>query len=124
MSSEGFMTRRAIAALALSVALTGAPALAADGAKVFQFQCKTCHQAKSTPMAPSLAGVAGRKIASLTDFKYSAGLTAKAAMSWTDANLDAYLAAPARFAPGTRMPSGVAVPADRAAVIAYLKGLK
>ncbi|CAN5778544.1 cytochrome c family protein [soil metagenome] len=118
------MTRRVLAILAIAGLLTGSPALAADGAKTFQFQCKTCHAAKSSPMGPSLAGVAGRKIASLSDFKYSAGLTAKAGATWTDANLDAFLTAPAKFAPGTKMPSGVAAPADRAAVVAYLKGLK
>lgn len=118
------MTRRLLAVLAAAGLLTGSPALAADGAKVFQLQCKTCHGAKSTPMGPSLAGVSGRKIASLADFKYSAGLTAKSGATWTDANLDAYLAAPTKFAPGTRMPTGLAAPADRAAVVAYLKGLK
>ncbi|MBP8248082.1 MAG: c-type cytochrome [Phenylobacterium sp.] len=118
------MTRRVLAILAFAGLLTGSPALAADGAKTFQFQCKTCHGAKSTPMGPSLAGVAGRKIASLADFKYSAGLTAKAPATWTDANLDAYLAAPAKFAPGTKMMTGVANPADRAAVVAYMKTLK
>jgi cytochrome c len=118
------MTRRVLASLAFAGLIVGSPALAADGAKTFQFQCKTCHAAKSSPMGPSLTGVAGRKIASLPDFKYSAGLTAKSAATWTDANLDAFLTAPAKFAPGTRMPSGVAAPADRAAVVAYLKTLK
>ena len=118
------MTRRVLAILAFAGLLTGSPALAADGAKTFQLQCKTCHGAKSTPMGPSLAGVAGRKIASLADFKYSAGLTAKSGATWTDANLDAYLAAPAKFAPGTKMMTGVANPADRAAVVAYVKALK
>lgn len=118
------MTRRALAVLALTGLLTGSPALAADGAKTFQLQCKTCHGAKSTPMGPSLAGVAGRRIASLADYKYSAGLTAKAPALWTDANLDAYLAAPTKFAPGTRMPAGLIAPADRAAVVADMKGLK
>lgn len=118
------MTRRVLAVLTVAGLLTGSPALAADGAKVFQLQCKTCHGAKSTPMGPSLAGVAGRKIASLADYRYSAGLTAKAPAVWTDANLDAYLAAPTKFAPGTRMPTGLAAPADRAAVVAYMKGLK
>lgn len=118
------MTRRLLAILAFAGLLTGSPALAADGAKTFQFQCKTCHGAKSTPMGPSLAGVAGRKIAGLADFKYSAGLTAKAGAPWTDASLDAFLTAPAKFAPGTKMMTGVTNPADRAAVVAYLKGLK
>lgn len=113
---------RAALALACALSLGAGLAHAADGAKIFQLQCKTCHQAKSTPMGPSLAGVAGRKIAGLSDFAYSAGLKAKSG-TWTDANLDAYLAAPAKYAPGTKMPAAVAAAADRAAVVAYLKTL-
>lgn len=110
-------------ALALAVAAIAGSAQAADGAKLFQLQCKTCHGAKSSLMGPALAGVAGRKIASLTDFAYSAALKGKAG-TWTDANLDAYLAGPSKFAPGGRMPTGVAAAPDRAAVIDYLKTLK
>jgi len=118
------MTRTAILFAAALAALSSAgPALAADGAKTFQLQCKTCHGAKSTAIGPSLAGVAGRKIAGLSDFKYSAALTAKGG-TWTDASLDAYLAAPGKFAPGGRMFVAVSNPADRAAVAAYLKTLK
>lgn len=112
-----------LAATALLAILGAAPAQAADGARVFQLQCKTCHGAKSTAMGPALAGVAGAKIAARSDFSYSPALKAKDG-TWTDANLDAYLAAPAKFAPGTRMMVGVAKPDDRAAVIAYLKTLK
>ena len=36
------MTRRVLAVLALAGLLTGSPALAADGAKIFQLQCKPC----------------------------------------------------------------------------------
>ena len=114
---------RPFLAAALALGLSGAPALAADGARTFQLQCKTCHGAKSTAMGPALNGVAGAKIAGRADFTYSAGLKAMAG-TWTDANLDAYLAAPAKFAPGTRMLVAVANPTDRAAVVAYLKTLK
>ncbi|WP_309643548.1 c-type cytochrome [Phenylobacterium sp.] len=118
------MTRTAILFATALVALSGAgSALAADGAKTFQLQCKTCHGAKSTAMGPSLAGVAGRKIAGLTDYKYSAALIAKGG-TWTDASLDAYLASPGKFAPGGKMFAAVTNPADRAAVTAYLKTLK
>lgn len=113
-------------ALALAAALSAASAglaHAADGAKLYQLQCKTCHQAKSTPMGPSLAGSPGRKIASLGDYAYSNALKAKDG-TWTDANLDAYLAAPGKFAPGGKMPAAMPAAADRAAVIAYLKTLK
>ncbi|MDP3852786.1 cytochrome c family protein [Phenylobacterium sp.] len=116
------MTRSAMM-FAVAALMTASPALAADGAKTFQLQCKTCHAAKSTAMGPSLTGVAGRKVASLPDFKYSAALTAKGG-TWTDASLDTYLAAPLKFAPGGKMMISVTNPADRAAVAAYLKTLK
>ena len=106
----------------VAVATLAGPA-AADGAKTFQLQCMTCHQAKSSPMGPSLAGVAGRKIASLTDFTYSPALKAKTG-TWTDAQLDSFLSGPAAFAPGTKMPVSLSAAADRTAVIAYLKTLK
>lgn len=109
--------------VALILVGAAAPAFAADGARTFQLQCKTCHGAKSTPMGPSLAGVAGAKIAGKPDFAYSAGLKAKGG-TWTDANLETYLAGPAKFAPGTKMMINVGNAADRTAVVAYLKTLK
>ncbi len=74
-------------ATAAVVLAAASPAFAADAAKQFQLQCKTCHGAKSTAMGPSLAGVAGREVAGLADFKYSAGLKAKGG-TWTDAALE------------------------------------
>ena len=116
------MIRTALALAAL-IALSVSAAQAADAAKTFQLQCKTCHQAKSTPMGPSLTGVAGRGVASLTDFKYSPALAAKGG-TWTDASLDAFLAGPGKFAPGSKMPAALPAAPDRVAMIAYLKTLK
>ena len=106
-------------------ALMAGPALAADGAAVFASQCKVCHTttAASGPAGPSLKGVAGRKLGSLSDFAYSPGLKAKGG-SWSDANLDAFLTNPSAFAPGTKMFARVPAADNRAAVIAYLKTLK
>lgn len=108
----------------LALALTASPAAAADGARTFQLQCKTCHAEASTPMAPSLKGVFGARIAGRADFKYSPALKAKAG-TWDAAALDAYLKAPAAFAPGGRMMTmGLTKAEDRAAVIEHLKTLK
>lgn len=109
------------AALALTAAL---PAAAQDGQALFNAQCKNCHTITgvSSPAGPSLKGVGGRKIAGAPGFAYSTGLKAKTG-TWTDANLDAYLAAPPTFAPGTRMFARVAQPAARKAIIGYLKTL-
>lgn len=113
-------------ALAAIVAMTAAaPALAQDGQALFNAQCKSCHTVtgKSTPMGPTLKGVVGRKAASAADYKYSAGL-AKKGGAWSDAALDAYLTAPAAYAPGTKMFNRVAQPQARAAIIGYLKTQK
>ncbi len=115
------MLRYAIAALALG--LLAQPAVAADGAAVFNQRCKSCHQAKTTPMAPALTGVAGAKIASRPGYSYSNALKKKSG-NWTDANLDKWLAAPGQFAPGTKMMVPVRSADDRAALIAHLKTLK
>ena len=109
-----------IAAAAAALTLLAGPALAQDGAQLFAMQCKMCHA--GGPMGPSLTGVAGGKIAS-KEFAYSPALKAKGG-TWTDANLDAFLKAPATFAPGTRMLISVPSDENRKALIAYLKTLK
>ena len=114
--------KRAVLILAVLLGCYG-PAYAADGAKVFALQCKTCHQAKSTLMGPSLGGVSGRKIAALSDFSYSGALKAKTG-TWTDLAMDQFLSSPSKYAPGNRMPAALPSAPDRVAVISYLKTLK
>ncbi|MCR5873555.1 c-type cytochrome [Phenylobacterium sp. J426] len=114
------MIRVAAAASVLALSLA-APASAADGQQLFNMQCKMCHT--GGPMGPSLTGVAGAKIASKEGFAYSPALKAKGG-TWTDANLDAFLKAPAQFAPGTKMMMNVASDESRVAIIGYLKTLK
>jgi cytochrome c len=110
---------RSIAA-ALTLSLVAAPALAADGAQLFNMQCKMCHN--GSPMGPNLTGVAGGPVAA-KEFAYSPALKAKGG-TWTDANLDAFLKAPAQFAPGTKMLISVPSDENRAAIIGFLKALK
>lgn len=112
-------------ALVLVLTLAGPPALAATGEQLFGDNCASCHvvAAASTPDAPTLKGVVGRKIASLSDFKYSDGLKAKQGV-WTDEALDAFVASPQTYAPGTQMYGGASDPNDRKAIIDYLKTLK
>jgi cytochrome c len=105
------------------LAVCAAPAAAADGAKLFALQCKSCHGEASTPAGPTLKGVFGAKVAGRADFNYSPALT-KAGGAWDAATLDRYLAAPGKFAPGARMFASLAKPEDRTAVIAHLKTLK
>jgi len=106
--------------------LAAGPALAQGaGADAFNDNCAACHglDTASSPVAPTLKGVAGRKIAGLTDFDYSSALKAKGG-TWTDANLDAFIKDPQGFAPGTGMPSGEPDGPKRQAIIDYLKSVK
>lgn len=111
-----------LVAASLALAVVASPALAADGAQLFA-QCKVCHAAASTPMGPTLKGVAGAKIAGRTDFNYSPALKGKGG-TWTDANLNAFLSGPGKFAPGAKMPISVPSAENRAALVAYLKTVK
>lgn len=111
---------------AAAAAPAASPATIAAG-KVAYAACAACHRVTPGGIAlgPTMFGVAGRKIASVPGFAYSPALKAKGAGSWTDAALDAYLAAPQKAVPGNRMPyPGQPDAAKRAALIAYLKTLK
>ena len=111
-----------------AAAALAAPAAAQDakaGEKAF-VQCKACHNvvAGKNGVGPSLAGVVGRKAASVAGFNYSAAMKAKG-VSWTEANLDTYLTKPAAYVKGTRMAfAGIPDAKKRKDVIAYLKTLK
>jgi len=95
---------------------------AAAGAKVFA-KCRVCHQvdrAKGSGLGPNLAGVVGRKAGAFARFNYSPAM-ARSNIVWDKARLDAFLAAPQRAMPGSRMAfAGLPNPKDRADVIAYL----
>ena len=107
------------------VALVGTPALAATGQDLFNANCADCHTLDgASDSAPSLKGVVGRKIASLANFQYSDALKAKAGQVWSDANLNAFLAAPQSFAKGTSMFGGAPDPTQRQTIIDYLKTVK
>jgi cytochrome c len=103
---------------------------AAAGEKVFK-KCRACHEvgadAKSK-VGPELNDVVGRKAASVADFKYSKGLTEKAAaedLVWTPENLDAFLTKPKEFVDGTKMSfPGLRKEEERADLIAYLASLQ
>lgn len=91
------------------------------GAELYATQCRGCH---TVSIAPTLRGIADRPVASVAGFGgYSDALKAKAGQAWTPENLDAFLAAPATFAPGTRMVMSVTDPQARADVIAYIRSL-
>jgi monoamine oxidase len=90
-------------------------------------QCAVCHPTDPSGkpfVGPNLRGIFGRQVASDPSFPYSQALRSRA-NQWSDEELDAFLADPAAYASGTIMPfAGLKDPADRAAVIRYLRDLK
>ncbi|WP_269716121.1 c-type cytochrome [Caulobacter sp. NIBR2454] len=106
--------------------LFAAPALAAGDAvkgKAVFARCVACHKATSGPMGPSLNGVVGRKAGVAPGFRYSKAMTASG-KTWSEAELDGFLAAPAKSVPGTSMFINLSNAADRSNVIAYLATVK
>jgi cytochrome c len=104
----------------------GAESVALAGEAVFN-QCKACHtidKGGRNGVGPNLHGVVGRTVASVDGFAYSAALKAKGG-NWDAANLDAFIADPRGWAPGTKMAFvGVKDAANRKALIEYLAAQK
>jgi len=112
--------------IAAAAALFTVPAMAQTAAPPAFNACRACHSVDKggkSGIGPNLNGVAGRTAASAPGFNYTPALKG-AKLTWNDQTLDAFLAAPAKKVPGTRMPIATPDPAKRAAIIAYLKSLK
>jgi cytochrome c len=113
-----------LAAIAVATA-TSAVAAPPTGQQVFEQRCTMCHSLQPAPgkMGPPLAGVAGRKAATAPGFAYSAALKASN-ITWTPEQLDAFIKAPGKTVPGTKMLLGAPDAEQRAAVIQYLTSVK
>lgn len=116
----------AAAAAGISATVSLAAGAAGDpvkGKTVFA-RCMACHKidaSNTSGLGPNLNRLAGRRAGTLPGFRYSPAM-ASSGRVWNDAALDAYLTAPARSMPGNRMVfAGLANPADRQNVIAYIK---
>ena len=97
----------------------------ANGQQIFDRSCKVCHSlsAGTQGIGPDLAGIVDRPAGNIPGFVYSAGM--KAAEPWSEAQLDAFIQAPQKVVPGSRMAfAGLIDAGERAALIAYLKSVK
>ena len=115
----------ALFALAPLTLLALAPAARAQdsGETLFKRYCAICHTVEpgKNKIGPSLYGVVGRKAGSVPGYDYS-DANKKSGITWTEAELDKYLANPRQVVPGTKMLFvGLENPAERKAVIDYLK---
>jgi cytochrome c len=96
-----------VAAATLLIATLAAGADPARGEHVFQ-RCFACHSVVGGEHAlpgPNLRGVLGRRAGTLPGFRFSPAMTLAGThgLVWTRASLDAYLADPEAYVPGTAM---------------------
>jgi cytochrome c len=96
---------------------------AARGKRLFA-ACTACHAISASAPArigPHLQGIVGRKAGAAAGFRFSSAMK-KSTLTWSEANLDKWLQRPQSVVPGTSMVfAGMAKPADRQDLIAYLK---
>jgi cytochrome c len=126
----GLATNAAPAAVAASlvsiIPLIGS-ADVAKGMAFVQQQCAACHtlnQGGAAGVGPNLYGVLGGPMFSGAGYAYSAAVKAKAKGNWNYDNMNAWLADPATFAPGTAMSyPGIKNDSTRADAVAYLRTL-
>ncbi len=94
------------------------------GGDIFSKKCTTCHAGEkggANKIGPHLWGVVNRKVASISDFNYSAGMKSHGDKSWNFDELNHFLYGPAKYVKGTMMSfAGIQKDQDRANVIAYL----
>jgi cytochrome c len=96
---------------------------AVGGAPASFGQCAICHQVKpdANGLGPSLHGIVGRKAGIVAGFAYSPAMKSSG-VTWDEASLDAFIEAPQKFVPGTRMAFvGLKDKAKRDEIIAWLK---
>jgi cytochrome c len=92
----------------------------ARGKAIFEKRCSACHSLDQNREGPRLAGIYGRKSASVPDFQYSAALKASQIV-WDDKTLAQWLADPDAMVPSNKMSFQVIREEERLDLIAFLK---
>jgi glucose/arabinose dehydrogenase len=112
----------------VALLLVGGAAAAEDnvraGREIFRQQCAICHSAEPNDgggaQGPGLAGVFGRRAATVPGFAYTKELRASG-LAWDAVTLDRFLRAPFSLVPGTAMAVALPSQPDRTRLIAYLR---
>ena len=104
----------------LAAAAGGAAGAAMAGRSAFEKRCTGCHALDHEKSGPRLAGVIGRKAGIVPGFLYSDSVK-KSAIVWNEAVLEKWLTDPETVIPDNDMAFRMDNPAERAAIIAFLK---
>jgi len=99
------------------------PAAGEATAKKLCMSCHTFAEGGKAGVGPNIYGSVGANRGNMAGYNYSNGFKAKLG-TWTYEDLNAWLAKPGAFAPGTRMAfAGINKAETRADVIAFLRTL-
>ncbi len=107
---------------ALGFVLAGLGGDLVNGRSAFEKRCTGCHALDHEKVGPRLGGVVGRKAGTISTFEYSDALK-KSGVIWSEEVLDKWLTDPESVVPDTDMTFRLNDRAERAAIIAYLKGI-
>jgi cytochrome c len=111
----------ACAALALAAAVGHASTGDARRGEEIYTRCLACHALEYDRVGPRHCGLIGRRAGSVKGFGYSPAMK-RSRLVWNEANLDRFIADPAKVLPGTTMTyAGVKDPRERADLIAWLR---
>lgn len=95
-----------------------------SGQAVFASACASCHDIRQDARGgdgPNLHDVFGRRAGSVPNYDYSPAMR-RAGIVWNMANLNRFIADPAGFIAGNRMPfSGIRDGEERKALLSYLR---
>ena len=91
-----------------------------SGQDLFAKRCGGCHSLDRDKEGPRLRGVYGRAAASVESFEYSEALK-KSRLRWDAETLDRWLTDTEKLVPNTDMTFRVTEPAERNAIIQYLR---
>lgn len=124
--SQPSMTEAKVAS-APAAAPSPSPVAAAMARPAAFTQCTVCHsdvKGQKSGFGPNLFGVAGTRAGELPGYAFSTAMK-ESGVTWTRANLDAFIAAPQSVVKGTRMAyPGMRNEAQRKAIVDYLMQLK
>ena len=112
----------AVEAELIPLSAVAATSMALSGQELYTRRCGACHSVHQNRVGPRHSGIYGRRSGTVADYRYTKALK-KLNLTWNEKNLDRWLANPTAVAPGTAMGFRLNNPAERKAIIRYLKSL-